>query len=211
MKKNYLLFVLSILFAGCSSDGSREIQIDEVKFIPEYDNLIHAEYKNVSSILEVVPGKYELAWNLTDDDPQLQNYNISLKLNLRLKRTVKVKQEVMDEVTNCEGKNHAFISPFKFCLVDANGKKENITVQAFDLSYAPVGEWASSGSFNKDQTMDFLRFLQSKPGSEIELVMNAIGSKTKDNDCIEICKGAKGIVCTVGDDDELEYRVGTIE
>lgn len=211
MKKIYLLFVLSILFAGCSSDGSREIQIDEVKFIPEYDHHTHAECKNVSSILEVVPGKYELAWNKADDLPQCQNYNISLKLKLRLKRTVKVKQEVMDGVTNCEGSDFPFFSFFKFYLVDANGKKEKITVQGLDLSFAPVGEWGSSGSFNKDQTMDFLQFLQSKPGSEIELVLNTIGIKRKDSDCIEICKGAKGIVCGVEDDDFFEDKVGTIE
>ena len=38
-----------------------------------------------------------------------------------------------------------------------------------------------------------------------------IGIKNKDRDCTEICKGAKGIVCGVADDDFFEDNVGTME
>ena len=208
MKKFFLFALLAIFFVSCSSDGSRELQIDEVQFVPEYDFRKLEECKNVCSILEVVPGKYELAWRLVSSVPRSKNYNISLKLKLRLKRTVKVKPEVMDLVTNgkeSDLRNIAFHSPIRFCLVDANGKIERLIVQPFDLTYNPVSEW-ESGSFNKDQFLDFLRFLQSKPGTEIELVMNAIGGEAPGTSwsCVEFCKEAKGIVCLVATDNSFE-------
>lgn len=202
MKKYFFLFVLSLLFVGCSSDGSREIQIDEVKF-SSYDE----KFKNVYSVLEVVPGKYELAWTRTINAPQLQNYSISLKLKLRLKRTVKVKPEVMDKVANAKDLFSPISNPFIFFLIDANGKKEDFGVQRFDLTTSFIDKWV----FNKDQTMDFLRFLQSKPGTEIELVIKTLGMISNVNNCIEICKGAKGIVCDVPYPDRFERDFGTIE
>ena len=78
MKKILLFAFLACVFVGCSSDGSREIQIDEVSFVPntEMDN---SEIEKVSSIFEVLPGKYELSWKLVKDHPGCQIYNISLK------------------------------------------------------------------------------------------------------------------------------------
>lgn len=208
MKKFFLFALLAIFFVSCSSDGSRELQIDEVQFVPEYDFRKLEECKNVCSILEVVPGKYELAWRLVYSVPRSKTYNISLKLKLRLNRTVKVKPEVMDLVTNgkeSDLRNIAFHSPIEFCLVDANGKKEEFKVQKFNPFYNPVDE-RESGLEDKDKILDFLRFLQSKPGTEIELVMNACGGEAPGTSwsCVEFCKEAKGIVCLVDDDKSFE-------
>ena len=212
MKKFLFMALMASMFAGCSSDGSREIQIDECGFIHS-DNYKTEEFTKVMSVLEVVPGKYELAWKLVDDLPQQQNYSVSLKLKLRLKKKVSVKQEVFDEISEAKDKDHPFLAPFRFVLLDANGKVEKITVQNFDLTYTSNAEWASNTSFNKDQTMDFLRFLQSEPGNEIELLVYAFGSKNKNINCIDVCKNVKGIVCDVDThtDEYFERNIGTIQ
>ena len=75
MKKVLLFAILACMFVSCSSDGSREIQIDEITYTPSSDFIKPNEIEKVSSIFEVVPGKYELAWEKIQDVPQAQNYN----------------------------------------------------------------------------------------------------------------------------------------
>ena len=206
------VMVLSALFVGCSSDGSREIQIDECGFIHS-DVYKTEEFSKVMSVLEVVPGKYELAWKLVDDVPQLQNYAVSLKLKLRLKKKVIIKEEVINKISEAEVNNMSPVSfPFRFKLVDANGKVED-SVQTFDLTNTSLEEIRNNVFFNKDQTMDFLRFLQSEPGTEIELLLYALGMKNANWNCIEVCKNAKGIVCDIDTDTDrnFEWTTGTIQ
>lgn len=211
MKKYLFLFALSMLFVGCSSDGSREIQIDECNYAhSDLDKT--EEFSKVMSVLEVVPGKYELGWTLVHNTPVSQNYAISLNLKLRLKRKVNVNDDIIKKVSEANDGDHAFSSPFRFELLDADGKRENGTVQPFDLSCTSLAEWSKSTTFNKDQSMDFLRFLQSEPGTEIELHMYAFGTENADNSCIEVCKNAKGVICVLEDtDDRFEYEIGTIQ
>ena len=62
--------------------------------------------------------------------------------------------------------------------------------------------------------MDFINFLQSKPGTEKEFELNSFGMKTSVDgvDCIETCKNAKSVICKVGiSDKEFERRIGVIE
>lgn len=214
MKKYFCLLVLSALFVGCSSDGSREIQIDECEFIHD-DDYKTEEYSKVMSVFEVVPGKYELAWKLVDDVPQLQNYAVSLKLKLRLKKKVNVKEEIINQYSEAE-KDHVpyvdYMIPFHFQLLDPNGKVYD-SVQRFSLEDASLEEIRHNNvRFNKDQTMDFLRFLQSEPGTEIELLLYAIGHKNANWNCIDACKNAKGIICVLSHEDEsVEKGFGTIQ
>ena len=100
MRKNFYLLVLSALFVGCSSDGSREIQIDEVEFIPYFNHQKIENCKIASSIFEVVPGKYELAWKLCTEAPQIKNFNVSLKLKLRLKKSIDIKDSLLIWLNN---------------------------------------------------------------------------------------------------------------
>ena len=97
MKKVLFFAILACMFVSCSSDGSREIQIDEITFTPDEDFIKPNEIEKVASIFEVVPGTYELAWTKIQDAPQIQNYNVSLKLKLRLKRTVKFSEEFLND------------------------------------------------------------------------------------------------------------------
>ena len=155
------------------------------------------------SVFEVVPGKYELAWKLVDDVPQLQNYAVSLKLKLRLKKKVNVKEEIINQYSEAE-KDHVPYDniPFQFQLLDPNGKVYD-SVQPFSLEDASFEEIRHNNVyFNKDQTMDFLRFLQSEPGKEIELLLYTIGHKTANWNCIDACKNAKGIICVLSHEDE---------
>lgn len=80
MKKILLFAFWACMFVSCSSDGSREIQIDEVEFVRDNDSYPMENFSKVSSIFEVIPGKYALSWRLVNDLPQMQNYNVDLKL-----------------------------------------------------------------------------------------------------------------------------------
>ena len=205
MKKFLFLAILACMFASCSSDGSRELQIDEVSFTPKYDHIKTIE--KISSIFEVVPGKYELAWKLVQEVPQAQNYNVSLKLKLRLKRTVKFTDEFLDETKN----EIVGFSDLAFVLLDADGKKD-LDVQGFYPGYK--GCVNGTDAFDKDEYMDFINFLQSKPGTEKEFELNSFGMKTSVDgvNCIETCKNAKSIICEVGlEDKDFERRIGVIE
>lgn len=213
MKKILFIALLASVFVGCSSDGSREIQIDEVKFVPEYEHQKIEDYSKVSSILEVVPGKYSLSWRLVHDLPQAQNYNVELKLKLRLKKSVKVLPKVYETLGNATYKHggHDVSCPFGFYLVNANGEPEKIIISTLSIDYLPLEDWQGKGTYNKDQMMDFVNFLASKPGTEIDVVCNMIGTKSGPNDCKEIIKNARGIQCVMGyADNDFERNFGTI-
>ena len=207
MKKIMLFAFLACMFVSCSSDGSREIQIDEISFIPKYDHMTANEIEKVSSIFEVVPGKYELAWTKIQEFPQVQNYNVSLKLKLRLKRTVKFSDTFLNKIND----ENIWFSGFDLGLLDADGKEDH-DVQGFHFGYK--GCTNDGNSFDKDQYMDFVNFLQSKPGTEKEFELNSFGMKTSVDgvNCIETCKNAKSVVCKISFKDEnFEESIGVIE
>jgi len=204
MKKILLFAILACLFVSCSSDGSCEIQIDEISFVPDSENDKTEDRQKVSSIFEVVPGKYELAWTKVQDMPQTQIYNVSLKLKLRLKKTVKFSQKALDDIGNEDN----WFYGFELGLLDADGKQDR-DVQGFYFGYK--GATSDGSMFDKDEKMDFVNFLQSKPGTEKEFELNSYGmiSSTGD-DCIETCKNAKSVVCKVITDEDFERIYGTI-
>ena len=207
MKKYYLFVFLAFIFVGCSSDGNREIQIDEVKFVPQYESDPIEKYSKVSSIFEVVPGTYQLSWALVQKVPQHKNYNVSLNLKLRLKRSVHFKKETLQDPKSLE--KVAFL--FHFLLLDADGNKD------IDVSYFNAGNTGCTNTVSmkdSDQIMDFINFLQSKPGTEKEFVFNTLGYTTSVEgvDCIETCNNAKNIICELfWDDNHFENCWGSIE
>ena len=205
MKKILLFAFLACVFVSCSSDGSREIQIDEVAFVPNVE-MDKSKIEKVSSIFEVLPGKYELSWKLINDYPGSQGYNISLKLKLRLKRTVKVKDEYLEKIKNTSFDTMEGIS---FRLLDADGKV-NDAVTGFWPGY--ILKKGEEKPFDRDQLMEFVDFLQSNPGTEKEFVFNSAGSVITSNgwDCVKVCKTANGIVCEVESDGLFEGAVGVI-
>jgi hypothetical protein len=209
MKKVLLFAILACMFVSCSSDGSREIQIDEITYTPSSDFIKPNEIEKVSSIFEVVPGKYELAWEKIQDVPQVQNYNVSLKLKLRLKRTVRFTDKFLEETKNTD----IWFMWFKFCILDADGKEDpNLDVSEFYFGYK--GCTNDGTMFDKDEYMDFINFLQSKPGTEKEFELNSFGIKTSVDgvDCIETCKNAKSVVCKIDKRDrDFEREIGVIE
>lgn len=216
MKKFMIFALMAIAFVSCNSNGSCELQIDEMNYSGNrfsVEKFNQEEYSKVMSVLDIVPGSYELSWTLVDDLPQMQFYNIALKIKLRLKRHVSIKQELMDKVINGQDK-HPLLSPFIFVLLDENGNYTDYgAVQDFDLTYNSYDKWRTDdGDFNKDQTLEFLRFLQSAPGAEIELTLNAIGGKQSGKDCIKLCKSVKGLICTLhSNDKQFESIYGKIE
>ena len=210
MKKILFIAILACMFASCSSDGSREIQIDEISFTSGSDYIKANEVEKVSSIFEVVPGKYELSWKLVQEAPQLQNYNVSLKLKLRLKRTVKFSEEFLKKISNADSWFHGF----EFDLLDADGKEDHDVQTTYIGWNGCVTASNESEWYDKDEIMDFINFLQSKPGTEKEFELNFCGSITSVDgvDCIETCKNAKSVICKVViSDKEFESRIGVIE
>ena len=208
MKKIILFAFLVCVFVSCSSDGSREIQIDEVSFTSGNEFIETNEIEKVSSIFEVVPGKYELAWRLVQEVPQMQNFNVSLKLKLRLKKTVKFTDQFIENIK----KENLGFNDLDFYIVDANGKENQATLHPFFFGYK--GCVNGTDTFDKDEYMDFINFLQSKPGTEKEFELNSFGMKTSVDgvNCIETCKNAKSVICKVGiRDKDFERRIGIIE
>ena len=216
MKKILFFAILACVFVSCSSDGSREIQIDEVEFVRGVNvfNVPIEKYSKVSSIFEVVPGKYSISWKLVNDVPQLKNFSIELKLKLRLKKTVKVLPTVFENLTNASSKdNNGVYMPFGFYLLDANGERDenSSAVQRFEMDRFPNDVIQTKGYYDIDKMMDFFKFLASKPGTEIDIVCYAIGSTFGAQDCVKTIKNAKGIQCEMDDDDDsFSYKFGTI-
>ena len=199
MKKFLILFMLTFVLASCSSDGSREIQIDEVCFVPEYspfDNRIAQEdISKQSSIFEVVPGTYPITWTLVHDLPQVQNYNVELKLKLRLKKKVNILPKAYEKLDR-----YPLISDFGFVLTDENGEWCEVgAVQAFYPGAPRVENLA--GPYSKDAAMEFYNFLSSEPGTEYEITLNALGIKSS-VDGIELIKNARGVKCVIGQEDK---------
>lgn len=116
MKKILFFAILACMFVSCSSDGSCEIQIDEVSFTPKFEHIKTID--KVSSIFEVIPGKYELAWKSVQEGPQFQHFNVSLKLKLRLKRTVRFTEKFLDKTKNTTLGFMGF-DELEFVLLDA--------------------------------------------------------------------------------------------
>ena len=207
MKKVLFFAILACMFVSCSSDGSREIQIDEITFTPDEDFIKPNEIEKVASIFEVVPGTYELAWTKIQDAPQIQNYNVSLKLKLRLKRTVKFSEEFLNDISN----EHNWFSGFDLCLLDADGKEDS---DVYEFHFGAKGCTNDGTMFDRDEYMDFINFLQSNPGTEKEFELNSFGFVTSVEgvNCIEVCKNAKSVVCKIDTRDrDFERAIGVIE
>ena len=202
--------MMACVLASCSSDGSRDIQIDEVKFVGESNAWSHKSFDKVSTLFEVVPGKYPISWKLVNDLPQAQQYNVELKLKLRLKKKVNIRPEVYEEMSNATYWHLPFMAPFSFSLLNSDGESVGIGVSALHLDYLPYGDWQSKGIYNKDQMMDFINFLASEPGTEMEVVCNCEGGRSGDIDCIKEIKNARGIQCNMTDDKDFENSIGHI-
>lgn len=205
MKKVLFFAILACMFVSCSSDGSREIQIDEVKFVQSGDYPIE-QYSKVSSIFEVVPGKYTISWRLVDDAPRHKNYNVELKMKLRLKKTVEIFPETYDDL-------ETLLWPWEFELTDANGKPLGSQINGISVAINPAEEWRTNDLTNKDGMMDFLNFIGSTPGTEIEVVCNTMAFWDPGlSDVPELIKSAKGVQCVMEEDDNyLERRIGVIK
>ena len=216
MKKYLFMALMACMFVGCSSDGSREIQIDEMKFV-SHPFIKLEESKIISSIFEVVPGKYELSWKIVDNMPQMKFYDIVLKLKLRLKKTVNVKKEVIESISNINETNWADVcrtcgNPFYIYLIDENGNNINENCY-FDITTLPIQKARKEKvQINTEALLDFYRFIQSKPGTEIELVMYGRGTDGTTGNCVEDCKNARGIICRPGiSDTKFLYDIGSIQ
>jgi len=211
MKKLFLLISASMCLIGCSSNGSSEIQINEVDFVPGFNNTIEESAK-VKNIFEVVPGNYKISWSLTTKAPGVKNFDVSIKLKLRLNKKVNVKKEIFDEV------NKEDFYPYSlpvFMLIDADGKAfkagNPCGLSEFEIG-AAKNRQTSHQFIDKDKIMDFLRFLQSEPGTEIEIETIAWGqiSGVSHFNFKDDIKNAKGMICEILTDKDFERFYGII-
>ncbi len=214
MNNSLFIAMMTCIFVSCSSDGSCEMQIDELDFVSsetidrgsdEYD------YSKMKSIFEVVPGKYEISWRLIDKVPQLKNYDVALHLKLRLKRHVDVLPSVFERITN-NTKNPGYI-PFAFYFADADGKIETASSYA-QIDELPLDLSRKTGEHtNRDALLDFMNFLNSDPGTEVDFVAHSIGCVSSVFDEIENIKNARKIILSnyLCDDKRFERDYGKIE
>lgn len=201
MKIKNLLFVLvaALFFVSCSKDGSRTIQLDEFSAIVTSDDDVSIEKcKKTSELFSLVPGEYTISWKVKDEAPQLTNYNATMVIKLKLNKKLSVKEEWIKKADN-------FGAPI-FYFVDANGNKLHGT---WHVAWQLIpGE---DGLVNKDQFMDFVKFLQSEPGTEMDVTLGTmlVESSGGAQDIADI-KNAKGIIMEVKEDDVFERNVGEI-
>ena len=211
MKKLIILFVSVFLLTGCSSNGSHEIQLNEVVFTFSGFKSTPEDNKIGSSLFEIVPGSYTIKWEKYAEVPQCVNYDVFLTLRLRLKKSVNVKPELWDDelgmVVYCPAR--------EWKLLDQDGNV--IEGFAFWAGSYTLGERMKPGeaSIKKDVMLDIYRFIQSEPGTEYELPLHAIGqinSYAKTNFINDVIKKARGIQCGVGlDDDDFIKHFGSVK
>lgn len=160
--KSLICSLLAIVCLGsCAKDGSRTIQLDEFAAVELfYTHHTMDESKKVSELFSIVPGEYKISWKVKDELPQMTNYSGTMVLKLRLNKKLNVKDDFIKEAN--------YVRCPTFAFVDADGKKMNET-DTWYLSMDGV-----TGHTNEDQFMDYVKFLQSEPGTEMELSLGSM-------------------------------------
>lgn len=190
-----LMAVISLV--SCSKDGSTTIQLDEFSSVVPADEW-HTleECKKTSKLFSLVPGEYPISWKVNVEMPQATNYAATMVIKLRLNNKISVKDEWIK-------KGHPTFAP-SFSLIDANGKEINSWLIAYNAEVA-----GSDYCTEKDLFMDFVKFLQSEPGTEMEVTLGTYIVQSVRDELDEV-KNAKGIIMKVHTDSQFEKTVAEI-
>lgn len=190
------MLLVALSFVSCSKDGSRTIQLDEC--VPySLHNL--DECKKTSELFSIVPGEYTITWKVRDELPQMTNLDGTMVIRLRLNKKLSVKEEWIKKC-NSDDLPH-------FMMVDADGK----ILEGVNWGFA--FEWGKENFTNKDQFMDVVKFLQSEPGTEMDVPLGSAlvqCSGEKYMRSIDAIKNAKGIIMYVSKDKYFEEDVAEI-
>lgn len=196
MKKLFVIlyplsFILvAFIFISCSSNGSRTIQLDEFSSIEPSSSIKNMEdCEQMASIFSIVPGEYTISWPLEQDIPLQKLYTAQMVLKLRLNKQLKIKDEWI---------KRGYVDEFEFSLTDADGN-DIYPYCMWEVGYAGFTKFKEHG-VNPDLFMEFVRFLQSEPGTEMDITIGdqLIVSSVADN--LAAVKNAKGLKLKVKDD-----------
>ena len=193
MKKLSFLLIIAITFcvAGCKKSNS-----DSGEFTPKIDKLTfkgnestvkisNGEDETIteqSSLFELVPGSVKVSWDLYKGTDDTKRYQYKLTMKLKLKKSVKVDQEVYNKINNPGNSLDALLLPYRlfhFYLADVNGK------QFKGLTMFRIGEKtikdkeeesvSTAATGDTEEGIKFMKFLESQPGTEYELTLYTQG------------------------------------
>ena len=215
MKKlPFLILLVSVLF-GCSSESVQKqtIQMNDVKRSCLFSFMSEEDISKQMTLFELVPGPQQFI--VTEiKNPGETWYYYDLYLKVRLNRSVDI--DVSKILTDKERKELAMsCANLNVVLLDRNGEKIQMRgpFGAFESKmYLFDYNWVDP---REDFFVDYLTFLQSKPGTVFTL--HAIVDY---NDQIHKCsvglpnliKEVKGVELQIGSiDSEYEKYVGVIE
>lgn len=192
--KSILIALMTVIgLVSCSKDGSRTIQLDAFQAV-EVDPAIGSNADNVqklSELFSIVPGEYTISWTLVNDLPQKTDYAGTFTVKMKLNKKLKVNDKFIKEAENTSRPVLVFTD------ADGNDIYGNWTV-ATDVTKG----YSETHHFNKDQFMDFVKFLQSEPGTEMDVTFGTMLSECSDarfNQQITTIQKAKGVKLKVSE------------
>ena len=196
--KNLFFSLLAILgLAGCSSDGSRTMYLEEFYAIDAEKSYLNNETledrQKFAGLISIVPGDCKISWEKTLGGPGFSYYNVSAKLKIRLNN------EIQFNENSTERLKHLSFYELAFMLVDKEGNYIS-SLGKFNIGF----QWTKNGPvINEDEVMKFFEFLQAKAGTETEILIGTQGhvNNIKDN-CVKDIKSAIGLALLVGKTDE---------
>lgn len=197
--KSILIALMTVIgLVSCSKDGSRTIQLDEFQAIETGSEFTSIDKcKKTSEIFSIVPGEYTISWTLLDELPMMDRYAGTFTVKLKLNKKLKVKETFIKEL-----KTH-WVPDLVF--TDADGKKlGKASALEWSVAMDVTNGYSESNCINKDQLMDFVKFLQSEPGTEMDIVFGTVLVESSDarfsQDVTDI-KKAKGVIMYATEDE----------
>lgn len=182
--KSIFIALMAVLgLVSCSKDGSKTIQLDAFQAV-EVDPASESnadDVQKLSELFSIVPGEYTISWTLVEEVPTLDNYAGTFTVKLKLNKKLKVNDKFIKEPENA-------LSP-TLVFTDADGNE-------ISPYWSPLRDVKNDDWISKDQHMDFVKFLQSEPGTEMDVTFGRLLAEHSDarssQDLTDIQK-AKGV------------------
>lgn len=192
--KSIFIALMAVLgLVSCSKDGSKTIQLDAFQAVEVSPALISNadDVQKLSELFSIVPGEYTISWTLLEEVPSLDNYAGTFTVKLKLNKKLKVNDKFIKEPENA--------SHLTLVFTDADGNEiHGNWFSSEDVKNCSVNDsW-----FSKDLHMDFVKFLQSEPGTEMDVTFGTILAEHSNASCsqdITDIQKAKGVKLKVSE------------
>lgn len=167
--KSIFIALMAVLgLVSCSKDGSKTIQLDAFQAV-EVDSKNCDDVQKLSELFSIVPGEYTISWTLLDELPMLDHYAGTFTVKLKLNKKLKVNENIIKEPENFNG--------IILVFTDADGNEIGFNCHWYVSWDARLSK---TGWINKDLFMDFVKFLQSEPGTEMDVTFGTMLGESSD-------------------------------